>query len=144
MELLPKQSYRNLKRYWRRRGYQRLDGAGTRKNVKVTRFGGGQKKRYWKIKPLPKLRLLIRPLGSVPLKLFAKLKSAYMDMMLNLAGNVGYLTTGSTFGSKRVPEARKVDTIAYAGYEVEERLVVEIYKALAASRKIHEQLTASV
>lgn len=142
MELLPKKSYGSLKRLWRRRRYRRIDDeTRIRKNVKVTRFGGGEKKRYWKIKALPKLRIL-RPIGSAPLKLLSKVKNAYMEMMLNLAGNVGYLNNNNAFGTKRIPKERKVDAIVYSGHEVEERLVLEIYKALAASRGAHE-LTAT-
>lgn len=144
MELLPKKSYGNLKRFWRRRSYQRIDDeTRIRRNVKVTRFGGGERKKHsWKIKALPKLRFLMRPIGSAPLKLLTKVKNAYMEMMLNLAGNVGSLTANNAFGTKRIPKERKVDTIAYSGYEVEERLVLEIYKALAASRGVRE-LTAA-
>lgn len=141
MELLPKASYGNLKRYWRRRRYQRLEGTTqSRKNLKITKFGGTGPNRKWKIKALPKLRIL-RPFRS-PLKLLTKIKNSYMEMMINLAGNVGTLNTSTTFGGKRVPKARKSDAIVYSSHQVEERLVLEIYKALVASRGGHE-LTAS-
>ncbi|KAF3444312.1 hypothetical protein FNV43_RR14002 [Rhamnella rubrinervis] len=143
MELLPKKSYGNLKRIWRRRRYQRIeDETRIRKNVKVTRFGGGERKRYWKIKAVPKLRIL-RAVSSAPLKLFTKVKNAYMEMMLNLAGNVGQLNNNNAFGTKRIPRERKVDAIVYSGSEVEERLVLEIYKALAASRAAHQSTAAN-
>lgn len=64
-----------------------------------------------------------------------------MDMMIHLAGNVGSLNTSKTFGGKRIPKARQVEAVVYSSREVEERLVLEIYKALAASRAGHE-LTA--
>ncbi|XP_022759951.1 uncharacterized protein LOC111306318 [Durio zibethinus] len=123
-----------LKRYWRRRRYERLNGEVTRnkKNVKIKRFRGGSR-RFWKIKAVPKLRWKII---ASSIKLLTKLKNAYMNMMINLAGNVGHLNNDNTFGGKRIPKARKVPMI-YSSNEFEERLVYEIYKALIATRELY-------
>lgn len=132
MELLRKPIPGSLKRYWRRKQYQRLNGEviKNKKNVKVTRIRGGSR-RFWRIKAIPKLRWKI----ASPIKLLTKLKNAYMNMMINLAGNVGHLNTDNTFGGKRIPKARKVP-IAYSSNEFNERLVYEIYKALVATREL--------
>uniref|UniRef100_A0A5B7A7E7 Uncharacterized protein n=1 Tax=Davidia involucrata TaxID=16924 RepID=A0A5B7A7E7_DAVIN len=132
MEMFSKESSGSqLKRYWRRRQYQRLDGAAkSRKNVKIIKIGGSPRRRFWKIKAIPKLRLKII---ASPLKLWTKFKNAYMNMMLNLAGNVGTLNTGNVFGGKRIPKARQVYSTTD---EFENRLLFEIYKALMASKEL--------
>ncbi|KDP33019.1 hypothetical protein JCGZ_13050 [Jatropha curcas] len=122
------------RRYWRRKRYQRLDGGiRGRKNMKVIRIGDrGSPKRGWKIRTVAKIRIL--KIVTSPLKLIGKLKSAYVNMMLNLAGNVGLLNNDSVFGNKRIPKARQVPTSAYSNEEFEARLVYEIYKALKATQ----------
>jgi hypothetical protein len=91
------------------------------------RLGDSPAGRVWRIRAVPKLRLKI---GS-PLKLWTKLKNAYMNTMLSLAGNVGHLSNNNVFGGKRIPKARQVP-LAYSFEEIENRLIVEIYKALAS------------
>ncbi|KAJ8761256.1 hypothetical protein K2173_001312 [Erythroxylum novogranatense] len=131
MELLSKPFPGTWKRYWRRKRYQRIDGAGSRKNTKTLRLGGPKPRRVWKIKAV-KLRLRL----FSPLKLWNKLKNAYVDMMLSLAGNAGYLSSDNVFGSKRIPKARQVIPVVYSNEEVENRLIYEIYKALEATRDL--------
>ncbi|KAL0015366.1 hypothetical protein SO802_002435 [Lithocarpus litseifolius] len=99
MELIPKPVQGTLKRYWRRQRYQRLHGSKpVRKNVKITRFGGSPRRRVWRIRAVPKLRLK----NFTPLKLWTKIKNAYMNMMVSLAGNVGSLNTSNVFGGRRL------------------------------------------
>ncbi|KAF5457480.1 hypothetical protein F2P56_021580 [Juglans regia] len=134
MELIPKPIRGSLKRCWRRQQYQRLYGSKTnRRNMKVMRFGDSPR-RVWRIRSaIPKLRWKI---GS-PFKIWAKLKNAYINMMVNLAGNVGYLSTTNVFGGKRIPKGRQGAAAAvYSVEEVENRLIFEIYKVLQASREL--------
>ncbi|EOA24865.1 hypothetical protein CARUB_v10018155mg [Capsella rubella] len=119
MEITPK-------RYWRRwRGYEKLDdgssseknpGRRTRKRVKMdpTR----RKKRFWRIKIGPKLRILRK---ASPKKFLVWLRDSYVKMMLRLANSrvVGSSSAygGSGFGS--VPAK-----------EYDEKMLVEIYKSI--------------
>ncbi|KAH1081905.1 hypothetical protein J1N35_021666 [Gossypium stocksii] len=130
MEFLQKPIPGTLKRYWRRRRYQRLHGGEVikKKNVKVTKIGA-RSGRFWKIKAIPKLRWR-------PMKLLTKLKNGYMNMMIRLAGTVGHLTTENQFGGKRIPKARKV-ALGYSSYEFDQRLVYEIYKNLSATHELY-------
>ena len=131
MELAPRSFYGSWKRCWRRKRYQRFDGAITaRKNIKVTRFGGSPR-RVWKIKAVPRLRIL-KSIAS-PLKLMSKLKNAYINMMLGMAGNVDGT---NVFGNKRVPRGRQVKAPNYPSEAFEKRLVYEIYKNLLATREL--------
>ncbi|KAK8711928.1 hypothetical protein V6N13_147184 [Hibiscus sabdariffa] len=134
MEFLKKPIPGTLKRFWRRRRY-RLNGGEAirnRKKIKVVRMGGGSQ-RFWKIKATPKLRC--RMIGW-PMKVLRKLKDGYMNMMLRLAGSVGYLSKENEFGGKRIPKARKV-ALGYSNSEFDQRLLYEIYKNLIPARELY-------
>ncbi|KAM7520283.1 hypothetical protein LguiB_019245 [Lonicera macranthoides] len=121
------------KTYWRRRRYQRLGGATNRKNLKTVRFGGGPQ-RSWRIKVIPKLRL--KPVILSPFKIWSKLKNAYVNMMLNLAGKVGHSNNVNVFGEIRIPKARQVSKAAYSTNDFNNRLILEIYKSLMVSHEL--------
>ncbi|KAK8588647.1 hypothetical protein V6N13_087551 [Hibiscus sabdariffa] len=134
MEFLQKPVPGTLKRFWRRRRY-RLNGGETirnRKKIKVTRMGGGSG-RFWKIKAMPKLRCRM---VDWPMKVLRKLKNGYMNMMLRLAGSVGYLSMENEFGGKRIPKARQV-ALGYSNSEFDQRLLYEIYKNLIPARELY-------
>ncbi|KAJ6421361.1 hypothetical protein OIU84_028689 [Salix udensis] len=128
MERAPSSFYGSWKRYWRRKRYQRLDGAG--KKITVARLGGIPR-RGWRVKAAPKLRILKSNIAS-PLKLMSKLKNAYINMMLGLAGEVDGT---NVFGNKRVPSGRQVKS-TNPSEAFEKRLVYEIYKNLLATREL--------
>ncbi|KAK2986766.1 hypothetical protein RJ640_010991 [Escallonia rubra] len=125
----------SVKKYRRRRGYNQLDDeTAHRRNVKTVRFGGSPRpRRSWRIKVLPTLRL--KRFSVSPSKIWSRVKNAYVDMMLKVAGNVGYLNNGSEFVLKRVPKGRQVGHV-YSSNEFESRLILEIYKSLVASREL--------
>ncbi|KAJ1443214.1 hypothetical protein SESBI_00502 [Sesbania bispinosa] len=129
--LLPKQTYGGIKRYLRRRRYQRLDdgavATGGRK-AKILRLRRSPR-RYWKIKAVPKMTwVMIRS----PLKMLTKLKNAYVNFMLRS------MNTDNLFGTKRIPKAREVSHGAYYSRDAfEARLIFEISKALVASHELH-------
>lgn len=69
-----------------------------------------------------------------PLRLWTKFRNAYIRKMNNLAGKVGSLNNESAFGTKRIPnKARQGARVVYSSEEIEDRLVLEIYKVLVAS-----------
>ncbi|KAM5567809.1 hypothetical protein ABKV19_015734 [Rosa sericea] len=137
MEIAPTTCYENLKRYWRRRRYQRLNG-DKKKKMRVVRLGGGPSgsasptRRSWKIRTAAKLRLIK---CVSPIKLLAKLHGAYVDMMVRTAGNVGGARRIAG-GSKKVAKAQDQLSVAASEEAVDTRLVLEIYKRLAASRQL--------
>ncbi|ESQ43813.1 hypothetical protein EUTSA_v10006300mg [Eutrema salsugineum] len=113
MEITPK-------RYWRRwRGYEKLDGSSTagRRNGKRVKMDPTRKKRFWRIKIVPKLRILKT---ASPKKLLIWIRDSYVKMMMRLAnsrvvGSSGY--GGSGFGSGQMKE-------------YDEKVLVEIYKQI--------------
>lgn len=68
--------------------------------------------------------------------MLTKLKNAYMNFMLRLAGNVGALNSDNIFGVKRIPKARQMPK-GYSGDAFEARLIFEISKTLVASNELY-------
>ncbi|XP_058091774.1 uncharacterized protein LOC131237797 [Magnolia sinica] len=132
MELSSIHFYQSLKRYWHRRNYQRLEGT-CKRHVRVSRLGGSSKKRrFWKIRTIPKLRLKLK-LPS-PIKIAAWLRDAYVEAMLALQGSTGYLHSGGDgFGGKRIPRGRVAKASAR---DFENRMMFEIYKSILDSREL--------
>lgn len=138
MEIVPSSYYDNLKRYWRRRRYQRLNVV-SKKKMKVARLGGGatggstSPTRFFKIRKLRLIKFVS------PITLLAKFHGAYVDMMVRMAGNVGGARRVAG-GSKKVAKIQDqiVSVAASCGRQeaVDTRLVLEIYKRLAASRQL--------
>ncbi|KAK9276319.1 hypothetical protein L1049_005850 [Liquidambar formosana] len=132
MEINPSAYYDNLKRYWRRRRYQRLNGATTnKKKPKIMRLGGSCRRRLWRIRAIPKLKLRF----VSPIKLLAKFHDAYIDMMIRLASSVENSNGVGAFGGKRIAKGCLVSK-ASSGEEVDSRLVLEIYKRMASTREV--------
>lgn len=131
--LLPKPTYGGIKRYLRRRRYQRLDGHGGAtatggKKTKMIRSRRRSPRRQWRIKAIPKLTWMVRS----PLKMMAKLKNAYTNFMLNS------MSTDNIFGTKRIPKADPHQVSKYyTGDAFEARLIFEISKALVASHELY-------
>ncbi|KAL3527009.1 hypothetical protein ACH5RR_011665 [Cinchona calisaya] len=123
----------SLKRQWRRRKYKRLNGSSRKNNVKIVKFGGDKKKRAWKIRAIPKLRLKF----ASPLRLWKKFKNAYMNLMLSFAGNVGAMNCGNVFAGKSVTNARQASLTYKNSNEIENRLIYEIYKSLVVSMEMN-------
>ncbi|XP_015962982.1 uncharacterized protein LOC107486925 [Arachis duranensis] len=127
--------YGGIKSNLRRRRYQRgSSGSGGRK-TKVIRWLKRRPRKYWRIRTIPKLRWVIRS----PLKMLTKLKNAYMNFMLRLAGNIGSLNTHNNivvFGGKRIPKPRQF-SMRFSGDAFEARLIYEISKTLVASHELN-------
>ncbi|GMP28328.1 hypothetical protein CsSME_00003924 [Camellia sinensis var. sinensis] len=133
MDSLPNPFKGTLKRHWKRRQYGRLDSTtSNRKKIKITRFGGRRPRRIWRIKTVPKFQLKI----ASPSKLWKKLKNAYINMMLSLAGRVSSMSGEDAFRSgNRISMASRVP-VACSQDEFENRLVIEIFKSLMVSKEL--------
>ncbi|GER42773.1 mitochondrial carrier family protein [Striga asiatica] len=128
MEGISTAVYRGIRGYWRRKAYERLSGGRNRK-VRVIRLGsdGGdrpaRRRRFWRIKLLPRLRLRVR---FSPKKLLLGLRDAYVGMMMKIANSAavgggygGYPAAG--FGVRPLKE-------------YDERMIVEIYKSIVVAQ----------
>lgn len=138
MELFPSRLFHSLKRFWRRRRYHRINDVG-KKNMKVIRLGGGSPRRAIRVRP--PARLPLRLLSS-PVKLLARVRDAYINAMLGLAGrSAASFNTSDAFGAKRIPRSRSVRP--EKGKEFERRLLFEVCKSISASRNFSPDLNLS-
>ncbi|XP_031486251.1 uncharacterized protein LOC116254808 [Nymphaea colorata] len=107
--------YRSIKRYWRRRHYERLDGsASSRRRVRFTTAGG---RRRWRIKLPSRFRI------ASPRKILMRLRDGYTRMMLRLASSSAFVG-GQALGYSDPFGAPPLK-------EYDEKVMVEIYKSLA-------------
>ncbi|XP_057473830.1 uncharacterized protein LOC130762188 [Actinidia eriantha] len=115
--------YGGLKRYWKRKGYERLNGSGCRRKTRVelgrrTGSGSHRRRRFWRIKITPRLRFN-------PRKFLMGLRDAYVNFMLRIAntrvmsGGYGGAVDPSSGGFGRVPLK-----------EYDEKMIVQIYNSL--------------
>ncbi|KAA8549113.1 hypothetical protein F0562_000797 [Nyssa sinensis] len=109
MEGVSTRVYKGLREYWRRRGYERLNGAGCRRKrrVELAVAGSKRKRRFWRIKITPKLRF-----SFSPKKFFIGLRDAYVKMMLGLAnspvvnsGGISGVAGDGTIGAPRCSQS---------------------------------------
>ncbi|GFZ16032.1 Transcriptional repressor NrdR like [Actinidia chinensis var. chinensis] len=122
MDIVPASYFENLKRYWRRKKYQRLDDSNGRKRLKVMRLGG-KARRVWKIRLIPKLKF----------KLVTKFHEAYVNMMIAIMGD----KDKGLYGMKKVPKDRPVPIVSSNSNQVVDgRMVLEIYKRLVSTREL--------
>ncbi|GAB2300067.1 hypothetical protein Dimus_034108 [Dionaea muscipula] len=126
------------KRYWNKKGYTLLDGAtATKRKIQVVKIKGkklpsGGLSRFWKIKRVPRLRLISSAYS--PKTLWKRFKDGYVNMMLRLGGGAA----GGEFQGKRISEARQLRVKYKNPEEFEARLVLEIYRSLSTSRGVSE------
>ncbi|XP_061988079.1 uncharacterized protein LOC133706556 [Rosa rugosa] len=125
MEGVSTSMYKGLRGYWRRRGYKKLSGSGRRHKNRME-LRSPRKRRVWRIKMAPKLKLnSLRRIPS-PKKFLVWLRDAYVKLMLRFAnsrvfttaygGSVCHGATGS-FGKGPLKE-------------YDEKMIIEIYKSL--------------
>nr|ADK23953.1 nucleolar protein [Allium sativum] len=120
-----------LKGYWERRAYSRIDGVSGRRRPRGSRIklgGGTVSRRRWRIR-LPKKLKTIR-FRFNPKRFFAKIRDAYVRMMLGFA-DMGAISGGFGYAGKGVDvfgvENRKMK-------EYDEKMLVQIYRNLLVQR----------
>ncbi|KAJ0094838.1 hypothetical protein Patl1_15088 [Pistacia atlantica] len=149
MEILPLAYYENLKRFLRRRKYQRLNSTLSssssspthqlnKKKLKISRLGGcriNSTRRLWRIRRrTPKLHFKI---VSTPIKYLAKFHDKYVDIMISVAKKVvNPNSIGGFLGGRRAAKARHFALVSSSEEVVDSRLVMEMYKKLTASRQL--------
>ncbi|EPS65324.1 hypothetical protein M569_09453, partial [Genlisea aurea] len=133
MQSVSSRAYRGLRSYWRRRGYERLDGgrAGRRRRrtpifeLPSIAEAPPRRRRFWRLKLTPRIRFRFRFRFS-PKKFLVGLRDAYVNMMLKLASapmiSAGYAGSGvSSFGVRPMKE-------------YDERMIVEIYRSIVMAQ----------
>ncbi|GJV50022.1 hypothetical protein Tco_1440234 [Tanacetum coccineum] len=122
MEGVSTKVYKGVKGYWRRSRYQKLGSDSVR-----------QKRPFWRIRLTPKIKIKLKlklKLKCSPKKLLRKIRDGYVNMMLKMANSPMIAGVGA-YGSY----GGYGDGVASFGMrpvkEYDEKMVIEIYKALA-------------
>ncbi|XP_022727804.1 uncharacterized protein LOC111283485 [Durio zibethinus] len=123
MEGISATMYKGLRRYWKRKGYVKLNGSRRARRGTVE-LGSTQRRRFWRIRVKAKLRI------PSPKKFLVWLRDAYVKMMLGLANsrmiNTGY---GGAIGYGGIAAFGKRPLKEY-----DEKIIVEIYKSLVMAQ----------
>ena len=141
-EAFPIRFTRGVRAYWRRRKYHRLveaaDGGKATRQLGAPRRGGG-----WGA--VRRLRVRVRVALAAPRRVLARARDASVGAMLALARRASALALpGGADGlwarrRKQLPAPRGDG----APTEFEQRLILEIYKSIVASKELTTMLHAS-
>ncbi|KAI6694652.1 hypothetical protein NL676_022362 [Syzygium grande] len=128
-------AYKGLRGYWRRRSYRRLGGSGSRRRMRVAELGSTRRRRRrwsWRIKISPKLSWLRSPRKFLlwPKKLLIWLRDGYVKMMLGIADS----RVCGAYGGGSVADAGLSGFGRRPPKEYDQRVIVEVYKALMAAQ----------
>ncbi|CAL4948483.1 unnamed protein product [Urochloa decumbens] len=173
-EAFPIRFTKGIRSYWRQREYQRVDGttggaaSRGRRRHRLVRLGDGSSggPRPWAVRiggvfrvqrrggrapaPAPAAATTV---AKAPMRVLGKIRDAYVDVMLGAAKTRPAAarvlpTAAGALWQKRVPVRRSTTTSSKAqqqkGDELGQRLVMEMYKSVLASRSISGMLRGSV
>ncbi|CAO2165718.1 unnamed protein product [Urochloa humidicola] len=172
-EAFPIRFTKGIRSYWRQREYQRVDGTGGgaasrgRRRHRLVRLGDGSDgggPRPWAVRIGGMFRVQRRrgrrapapapaPVAAVvkaPMRVLGKIRDAYVDVMLGAAKTRpaaarALPTAAGALWQKRVPVRQSTSSKAQQkGDELGQRLVMEMYKSVLASRSLSGMLQASV
>lgn len=126
-----------LKGYWKRRAYNRLDGQPGNRRARRSRVelggggGGGPRRKFWRIKISPRLRLFSRIRRFNPKRIFARIRDAYVRMMIGFA-NSGAISGGFGYGGQAVSAFGRPHQIK----EYDEKMIIQIYRSLLTQNQL--------
>ncbi|CAL4901689.1 unnamed protein product [Urochloa decumbens] len=145
-EAFPIRFTQGVRAYWRRRKYHRLEAgdgkarSGATKQLGTARRGGGG----WGA--MRRLRVRVRVVLAAPRRALARARDAYVGGMLALAKRASALALpGGADGllAKRVPRRKQLPAAPPKATEFEQRLILEIYKSIVASKELTTMLHSS-
>ncbi|OEL19288.1 hypothetical protein BAE44_0019693 [Dichanthelium oligosanthes] len=166
-EAFPIRFTKGIRSYWRRRDYQRVDGSGAvsrgRRRHRLVRLGdgGGSRARPWAVRIGGMFRVQrhrgdrvqapapARAAAVAPMRVLGRIRDAYVDVMLGAAKTQpaaarALPTAAESLWQKRVPMRRSSSKAHQKADELGQRLVMEMYKSVLASRNLSGMLHASV
>ena len=165
-EAFPIRFTKGIRSYWRRRDYQPADGAGAasrgRRRRRLVRLGDGSGSgpRPWAVRLGGMFRAKGRrgrapapapaaPVAKAPMRVLGRIRDAYVNVMLGAAKTRpaaarALPTAPDALWQKRVPTRRSSSKAQQKADELGQRLVMEMYKSVLASRNVSVMLRASV
>jgi hypothetical protein len=171
-EAFPIRFTKGIRSYWRRQDYQRVDGAGAassrgRRWHRLVRLGDGSGggPRPWAVRIGGMFRVKrrrggraqaqapapapARSVAKAPMRVLGRIRDAYVDVMLGAAKTQpaaarALPTAAGALWQKRVPVRRSSSKAQQKADELGQKLVMEMYKSVLASRSVSGMLRASV
>ncbi|RCV26407.1 hypothetical protein SEVIR_5G250600v4 [Setaria viridis] len=170
-EAFPIRFTKGIRSYWRRQDYQRVDGTGAasrgRRRHRLVRLGDGSGSgpRPWAVRiggmfrvkrhrgraqaPPPAPARGAAAVAKAPMRVLGRIRDAYVDVMLGAAKTQpaaarALPTAAGALWQKRVPMRRSTSKAQQKADELGQRLVMEMYKSVLASRSVSGMLRASV
>ncbi|KAJ1284528.1 hypothetical protein BS78_03G210900 [Paspalum vaginatum] len=166
-EAFPIRFTKGIRSYWRRRDYQPVDGSGAaargRRRHRLVRLGDGSGSgaRPWAVRIRGIVGRAQRPapapsraaaVARAPLRVLGRIRDAYVDVMLGAARTRpaaarALPSAAEALCKKRVPVRRssgQQQARRQKPDELGQRLVMEMYKSVLASRDLSGMLRASV
>ncbi|KAI3425478.1 uncharacterized protein J3R85_010206 [Psidium guajava] len=138
MEGVSANLYRAMRASWRRRGYERLAGPGSRREDRADLDPARRRRRRrrsWRVKLTPRVKLL--RLAASPRRFFLWLRDAYVKMMLGFASS-GMLGSGFGYGyGVSIGDPGSAGFGRAPAKEYDQKTLVETYKSMLAA---HGQL----
>ncbi|KAE8800981.1 hypothetical protein D1007_23485 [Hordeum vulgare] len=151
VEAFPIGFTRGVRAHWRRRNYQRLEAGGksAARGSNTQRLGGARRV-GWRVRLrglLVRRARAVRALVAAPGRLLARARDAYVGGMLAVArkASATALPGGGPEGiwARRVPRRKQLPPATARASEFEQRLVMEIYKSIVASKELTTMLHSS-
>ncbi|PUZ55604.1 hypothetical protein GQ55_5G225800 [Panicum hallii var. hallii] len=166
-EAFPIRFTKGIRSYWRRRDYKPADGTGAaasrgRRRHRLVRLGDGSGSgpRPWAVRLGGMFRVKRRrgrapapapapAVAKAPMRVLGRIRDAYVDVMLGAAKTQpaaarALPTAADALWQKRVPTRRSSSKAQQKADELGQRLIMEMYKSVLASRSISGMLHASV
>lgn len=134
--------YRAMRGYWRKRGYERLAGPGSRGEGRADldppaprrgRLRGRRWRRLscWRVRLTPRVKLV--RLAASPRRFFLWLRDAYVKMMLGFASSAA-LGGGFGYGHGCGGDAGAAGFGRAPAKEYDRKMLVEIYKSVLVAQ----------
>ncbi|XP_062185368.1 uncharacterized protein LOC133888962 [Phragmites australis] len=159
-EAFPIRFTRGIRSYWRRSNYQRVDGIGAaapgRRRHQLVRLGEGSdgpRPCAVRLGGMFRARRVRAPApapaaAKVPMRVLGRIRDAYVDVMLGAAkaqpaAARAQPSAPEALWQKRVPVRRSTSQARQKPEELGQRLVIEMYKSVLASRDLAGMLRAS-
>uniref|UniRef100_A0A0E0DUR4 Uncharacterized protein n=1 Tax=Oryza meridionalis TaxID=40149 RepID=A0A0E0DUR4_9ORYZ len=150
VEAFPIRFTRGIRSHWGRRKYQRLEAANGGGKTRATQQLGGARRGGggWGLRLRRLLRVRVRVARawlSSPARLLARIRDAYVGGMLAMsrkASGMALPNAPEGLWPRRVPRRKQLPAARPAGQltDFEQRLVVEIYKSIVASKELTTML----